>query len=117
MHDPPEPLPPRTVVRHSTETVRGRRPGDSHVRLARASRTERVRLPKLGAPRTAWHPAAVFVYGFLILIGIGTILLALPAASAAGEWTPLLDAWFTATSAVCLTGLVVVDTGTYWSGF
>jgi trk system potassium uptake protein TrkH len=59
----------------------------------------------------------VFVYGFVLLIAIGTALLALPAASAAGEWTPLLDALFTATSAVCLTGLVVVDTGNYWSGF
>jgi trk system potassium uptake protein TrkH len=63
-----------------------------------------------------WHPAVVFLYGFLALIMAGTILLALPVASATGDWTPVLDALFTATSAVCLTGLVVVDTGTYWSG-
>jgi trk system potassium uptake protein TrkH len=59
----------------------------------------------------------VFVYGFVILIAVGTILLSLPFASAAGDWTAPLDALFTATSAVCLTGLLVVDTGTYWSGF
>ena len=41
----------------------------------------------------------------------------LPVSSASGEWTGALDALFTATSAVCVTGLVVVDTGTYWSGF
>ncbi len=58
----------------------------------------------------------MFVHGFVILIVIGAILLALPMASATGQWTPFLDALFTATSAVCLTGLVVVDTGTYWSG-
>jgi trk system potassium uptake protein TrkH len=40
-----------------------------------------------------------------------------PMASKAGEPTPLVDAFFTATSAVCVTGLVVVDTGTYWSVF
>jgi trk system potassium uptake protein TrkH len=59
----------------------------------------------------------VFVYGFVVLIAVGTFLLSLPLASAAGNWTALLDALFTATSAVCLTGLVIVDTGTYWSGF
>jgi trk system potassium uptake protein TrkH len=59
----------------------------------------------------------VLTLGFAALIGIGTFLLALPVASASGQPTPLLDALFTATSAVCVTGLVVVDTGTYWSGF
>ena len=41
----------------------------------------------------------------------------LPVSSAAGTWTVPMDALFTATSAVCVTGLVVVDTGTYWSPF
>ena len=41
----------------------------------------------------------------------------LPISSTTGAWTPALEALFTATSAVCVTGLVVVDTGTYWSGF
>jgi trk system potassium uptake protein TrkH len=59
----------------------------------------------------------VLVLGFAGLIAVGTILLTLPVASRGGSWTPLLDALFTATSAVCVTGLVVLDTGTYWSGF
>lgn len=46
---------------------------------------------------------------------IGTGLLMLPLAHAKGEAVPFLTALFTATSAVCVTGLVVVDTGTYWS--
>ncbi len=49
------------------------------------------------------------------MIAVGTVALMLPMAQADGHWTPLLDALFTATSAVCVTGLVVVDTGTYWS--
>ena len=38
----------------------------------------------------------------------------LPISSAAGTWTSPIDALFTSTSAVCVTGLAVVDTGTYW---
>lgn len=49
-------------------------------------------------------------------IAAGTVLLMLPAARADGLAAPLLTAFFTAVSAVCVTGLVVVDTGTYWSG-
>jgi trk system potassium uptake protein len=67
--------------------------------------------------RRAWPPALVLIYGFAAMIAIGTVVLMLPVSSAAGTWTPLLDALFTATSAVCVTGLVVVDTGTYWSDF
>jgi trk system potassium uptake protein TrkH len=62
-------------------------------------------------------PAFVLVLGFLVLIATGTTLLALPLASRNGAWTDPLVALFTATSAACVTGLVVVDTGTYWSGF
>ncbi len=52
---------------------------------------------------------------FLATIVLGTALLVMPWASASGESAPWLTALFTATSAVCVTGLVVVDTGTYWS--
>jgi potassium uptake TrkH family protein len=48
---------------------------------------------------------------------IGTILLWLPFATAPGETTSLGEALFTATSAICVTGLVVVDTGSHWSAF
>ncbi|MFC5746373.1 TrkH family potassium uptake protein [Actinomadura rugatobispora] len=61
------------------------------------------------------HPAQVVVSGFCSAILIGTGLLSLPAATASGEPARFLDALFTATSAVCVTGLAAVDTGTHWS--
>lgn len=60
-------------------------------------------------------PAAVLVLSFLAVIALGTGLLMLPLSHAKNEVAPFLTALFTATSAVCVTGLVVVDTGTYWS--
>lgn len=62
-------------------------------------------------------PAVIFVYGFAAFILVGALILMLPLCTAGGHWTSFPDALFTATSAVCVTGLVVVDTGTYWSGF
>lgn len=59
----------------------------------------------------------VLVLGFGALILIGALLLMTPWASAEGKSLPFIDALFTATSAVCVTGLVVVDTGTYFSSF
>ena len=67
--------------------------------------------------RRALNPALVFVSGFAALILVGAAVLTTPLASADGRWTPWIDALFTSTSAVCVTGLVVVDTGTYWSPF
>ncbi|MDW7652206.1 MAG: potassium transporter TrkG, partial [Bacillota bacterium] len=61
-------------------------------------------------------PAKILVGGFALLIFIGAILLSLPISARTGR-LPFLDALFTATSAVCVTGLVVVDTGTYFSRF
>ncbi len=55
--------------------------------------------------------------GYLALLIIGTFLLMLPVASKSGEWTPLADALTTATSASCVTGLIVFDTFTHWSFF
>ena len=55
--------------------------------------------------------------GFATLIGGGTLLLWLPIASTQSGAAPLLTVLFTATSAVCVTGLVVVDSATYWTGF
>jgi trk system potassium uptake protein TrkH len=55
--------------------------------------------------------------GFLVLIAVGTVLLLLPFSTANGDWNSPLVALFTATSAVCVTGLIVVDTGTYFSNF
>ncbi|MGB2571923.1 TrkH family potassium uptake protein [Micromonospora citrea] len=63
------------------------------------------------------HPAQVISTGFGAAVATGTALLSLPAATQSGQRAPLVDALFTATSAVCVTGLVTVDTGSYWSGF
>lgn len=59
----------------------------------------------------------IITAGFLAVILVGALLLALPLSSAGGEWTAAEDALFTAASAVCVTGLVVRDTATCWSGF
>lgn len=61
------------------------------------------------------NPAAVISISFLAIIIVGALLLMLPFSSAADEFTDPLTAFFTATSATCVTGLVVEDTGTYWS--
>ena len=57
------------------------------------------------------------ILGFAGVILLGALLLMLPFASASGESTPFSKTLFTATSAVCVTGLVVFDTASYWSGF
>ncbi|WP_460049061.1 TrkH family potassium uptake protein [Thermoanaerobacter brockii] len=62
-------------------------------------------------------PTQVLALGFAAIILIGTLLLMLPVATKSGERTDFLTALFTATSATCVTGLVVVDTKTYWSVF
>ncbi len=54
---------------------------------------------------------------FAVLILTGTLLLMLPIANTSGEWMPFVDALFTATSATCVTGLAVVDTGRYFTRF
>ena len=62
-------------------------------------------------------PFKILAIGFATVILTGGILLSLPISSVSGQYTSLLDTIFTATSAVCVTGLVVLDTGTYWSVF
>ncbi|NLZ52973.1 MAG: Trk family potassium uptake protein [Thermoanaerobacteraceae bacterium] len=62
-------------------------------------------------------PTQILSFGFAFLILAGGILLSLPAASKSGESIGFLNALFTATSAVCVTGLVVVDTYTQFSIF
>lgn len=61
------------------------------------------------------NPAMVIVSSFFILILAGTFLLMLPICSRSGEATPFLNSLFTATSATCVTGLVVYDTYTYFN--
>ena len=63
------------------------------------------------------HPGQVVAVAFAGAIGVGTLLLSLPWAVTGGRTSAPMDALFTATSAVCVTGLTVVDTSTYWSTF
>ncbi|WP_102161223.1 TrkH family potassium uptake protein [Zhihengliuella halotolerans] len=63
------------------------------------------------------NPAQAIAAGFLFAMFAGTMLLMLPVATPGKESATFLEAWFTATSALCVTGLIVVDTPTYWSGF
>lgn len=76
---------------------------------------ELIRITRLIA-HARLNPALILVMSFVTLIGIGTLLLMLPrcrpASEPAADW---LTALFTSTSACCVTGLVSVDTGTYWS--
>ena len=65
----------------------------------------------------ALTPAKIILGGFFLIITAGALLLTLPISSKSGEMTPFIDAFFTATSATCVTGLVVHDTYTYWSVF
>ena len=104
-------LPPRDPV-----GLQGRHVGDRRVRIERVKPNDyRVQAPKrIKRPRS---PAVILLVGFALLIGLGSVLLSLPIATASGTWTDPLVAFFTATSAVCVTGLVLVDTGTYWSPF
>ena len=67
-------------------------------------------------PRTLQHPARLVPLTFLLAVVLGTGLLMLPAARAGEGAAPFLTALFTAVSAVCVSGLITVDTPTYWSG-
>jgi trk/ktr system potassium uptake protein len=80
------------------------------VLLARTRRTGPRR-------RTFRHPAQVVVTAFAAAVAVGTLLLLLPVSTPGPGGAPVLTALFTATSAVCVTGLLVVDTPTYWSTF
>jgi Trk-type K+ transport system membrane component len=70
---------------------------------------------KINFNRTVLNPAQLFILSFLVIIFIGSFLLILP--NATYEGISYLDALFTSTSAVCVTGLVVVDTGTHFTLF
>lgn len=70
---------------------------------------------KFSYKQTLLNPAQLFVTSFLLIILLGTLLLMLP--NATYENISFVDALFTATSAVCVTGLIVVDTATYFTEF
>ena len=57
----------------------------------------------------------IIIFGFFMVIFIGSLILMLPWATQNGQSASFADALFTSTSAVCVTGLIVQDTATYWS--
>lgn len=77
-------------------------------RVSPTVRHTRRRRPRL-------HPAQTVVIGFALAIAVGTGLLMLPVAKAGEGGASFVEALFTATSAVCVTGLTVVDTATFWT--
>ena len=66
--------------------------------------------------RTLSSPQTI-VLGFAAVILTGALILMMPVSSAKGTGTPFVDSLFTATTSVCVTGLVTVDTGSHWSAF
>lgn len=74
-------------------------------------------MPVIKSKTKTPKPASMIVLSFALVIAIGALLLTLPISSAEGQFTDPLTAVFTAASATCVTGLAVVDTGTYWSVF
>ena len=69
------------------------------------------------ARRKNTNPTRLIVGSFLAVILCGTLLLMLPVSNRDGQMLDMLDAMFTATSATCVTGLVLYDTWSQWSGF
>lgn len=61
------------------------------------------------------HPAQTVALSFLLVIAVGTLVLMMPFTTLDGEGLPIVDALFTATSAVCVTGLIVVDTASVYT--
>lgn len=72
-------------------------------------------MSRLKIKRKRMSRIQTIAFGYLLVLVLGTLLLMLPFSSKTGEATDFLTALFTATSATCVTGLVVVDTCTYWS--
>lgn len=71
-------------------------------------------------PNARWlrlSPPQIFVLGFAVIILMGTLLLMLPISNTTGKPLAFIDALFTATSATCVTGLVIKDTGTFFTIF
>ena len=93
------------------------KPGDVVLRRPRQAeiRPSVFRIPRpRPSARSLASPRSLLI-GALVLISVGTLLLSLPVSRDAQAFTPFVDALFTATSAVTVTGLVVTDTPTYWS--
>ena len=74
-------------------------------------------MAKFLARKTRLNAVQILAIGFALVILVGGTILSLPISSVNGENTNFLDAIFTSTSAVCVTGLITLDTGTHWNAF
>ncbi|MGP5251679.1 TrkH family potassium uptake protein [Brachybacterium alimentarium] len=91
---------------------------ESRAALRRAPvRPTTYRLRSIAVSLLKVTPARLALAGFTLMIVLFTMLLMLPSATASGERTSLVDAAFTAVSAICVTGLSTVDIGIHWSTF
>ncbi len=84
-------------------------------RIARSGNRNRDSYQSSFLIKLTQNPALALMFSFFLTIMLGTFLLMHPQSSSSGEITPFVDALFTSTSATCVTGLIVYDTGTYWS--
>lgn len=85
--------------------------------VSRVSLSERKQFMSNVRARRRISSFQIIILGFAGVIFLGALLLMLPVSTRSGVVTPFTDALFTSTSAVCVTGLVVRDTGSYWSTF
>ena len=95
------------------------KPGDKVIRHPREEQIRPISL-KLSSRKVnsrVFASPLLLIYLFASLIFSGTILLMLPISNANSEITPFIDALYTATSAVTVTGLILHNTGQYWSTF
>ena len=98
---------------------RRRRPIDAIIRLPRRRDVSPTveQVAPLRRPRRLFGVTTILVSGFALLIVVGGGLLTLPIANEIGGFTPVDTAFFTSTSAVTVTGHIVVDTPDYWTPF
>lgn len=92
------------------------KPGDRVYRVPR-QQPWRILIPSIPKKKVPKASLWTLVYGFATIIVVGSILLMLPFSSRSGQITPFINSLFTSTSAVCVTGLVVVDTWGHWNYF
>ena len=74
-------------------------------------------MPVINKTEKRFSPSQTLVIGFFLIIVVGSLLLCLPISSKSGSFTPFFDCLFTATSATCVTGLVIYDTFAHWNIF
>jgi len=86
-----------------------------HISYHRGDTSSRKRKDYWANHNSSMTISRTILLGFLAMIAVGTSLLMLPLATSSGTWNDPIVALFTATSAVCVTGHIVVDTGTYFS--